>query len=141
MDNGGQYFPQIENLDEIHEESPHATFLLTFRDMTGWYRSISHWPPNAEVVNPSMVMKNRMQRSNISGLPAGMGRDESEFSMWFCNHVTNVRDFVRKHPSHVLIEIDIEGSDNDVILGDLFGIPRSCWGHANKNPGLGGTKL
>lgn len=141
LDNGGTFFPQIESLEQIHQESPNATFLLTFREMAGWYRSITHWPPNADTLNPPLVMSNRMKRSNITGLPAGMGRDESEFSMWFCNHVTKVRDFVEKHPSHALIEIDIEGSNNDMMLGDLFGIKRSCWGHANKNPGLGGTKL
>ena len=32
------FFPQIELLDHIHEESPNATFLLMFRGMNGWFR-------------------------------------------------------------------------------------------------------
>jgi hypothetical protein len=32
------FFPQIELLDQIHEESPNATFLLMFRGMNGWFR-------------------------------------------------------------------------------------------------------
>lgn len=35
------FFPQIELLDEIHAESPNATFLLMFRNMTEWYRRCS----------------------------------------------------------------------------------------------------
>jgi hypothetical protein len=139
LDNGS-FFPQIEYLDEIHREHPNATFLLTFRGMAGWYRSISHWPPNADVINPPLVMSNRMKSANITGLPVGMGRNAGEFTMWFCNHVNNVRQFVKRYPSHGLIELDIEGEGNGKRLGELFGIRSSCWGHANKNPGLGGDK-
>lgn len=32
------FFPQVELLQQIHEESPNATFLLMFRNMTEWYR-------------------------------------------------------------------------------------------------------
>lgn len=137
----GSFFPQIEYLNEIHDEYPNATFLLTFRGMEGWYRSISHWPPRADVTNPPLVMSNRMKRSNITGFPTGAGNDSSEFSTWFCNHVTNVRNFIKRHSSHALIEIDIEGDGNGEMLGELFGIQTSCWGHANKNPGLGGKKM
>lgn len=133
----GSFFPQIEYLNEIHEESPNATFLLTFRGMDGWYRSISHWPPNADKTNPPLVMSNRMKRANITGLPQGVGNNVHEFSEWFCNHVNNVRDFVKRHPSHALIEIDIEDNNVGKRLGEFFGIRDTCWAHANKNPGLG----
>ncbi|KAL3774199.1 hypothetical protein HJC23_013376 [Cyclotella cryptica] len=134
----GSFFPQIEYLNEIHEESPNATFLLTFRGMDGWYRSISHWPPNADTTNPPLVMSNRMKRANITGLPSGVGNNVNEFSQWFCSHVNNVRDFVKRHPSHALIEIDIEDRNVGERLGKFFGIRDACWGHANKNPGLSG---
>ena len=32
------FFPQVELLNQIHNESPNATFILMFRDMSAWYR-------------------------------------------------------------------------------------------------------
>jgi hypothetical protein len=32
------FFPQVELLDEIHEENPNATFILMFRNMSDWFR-------------------------------------------------------------------------------------------------------
>lgn len=32
------FFPQIELLEQIHYESPNATFLLMFRNMSDWFR-------------------------------------------------------------------------------------------------------
>ena len=125
----GSYYPQIENLNEIHSESPNATFLLTFRDMSGWYRSVSNWPPNRK----RQMMNERIQAANITGLPPGKGANEFELSEWFCNHVQNIRDFVEKHPSHALVEIDITNPSVNEQLEELFGIRKGCWTNKNKN--------
>ena len=42
------FFPQIELPKKIHEESPNATFILMFRDMSAWYR---RWVNNGFIVD------------------------------------------------------------------------------------------
>ena len=37
------HWPQVDLLDEIHAESPEATFLLTMRDFDAWYGSMAGW--------------------------------------------------------------------------------------------------
>lgn len=130
----GSMFPQIEYLNEIHREKPNSTLLLTFRPMADWYKSITHWPPNADKINKPLLMSNRMTRANITNFPSGKGTNEAEFSNWFCGHVERVREFVALHPSHALVEVDIMNNNVGVILGEVFGIESSCWGHSNKNP-------
>lgn len=119
----GDDLPQLDHLEEINESYPNATFLLTFRDMEGWFRSLTNFNK----------MRSRMMRKNLTGLPAGKGRDVAEFSDWFCGHVRRVRDLVARNPQHALVEIDITDSGTGRRLEDVFGIDRRCWGHANEN--------
>lgn len=131
MDNG-VYFPQIELLDQLHEESPSATFILMFRNITDWYRSLSAWPPtnsNRAAGNLARDIESR----NITGLPPGKGKNEEEFSEWFCSHVQRVRSFVATHPSHSLVELNMADLDAGRQLEHAFGVSEKCWGHVNKN--------
>jgi hypothetical protein len=139
------FFPQIELLNEIHAESPNATLMLIFRNMSDWYRSLSYWKAgngtrhnSAETQGKSLA--ERLTNANITGLPPGRGVNETEMSQFFCNHVNNIRRFVAKHPSHSLIELDIASPSNAEQLESLIGISRSCWGQSNKNPELHATK-
>lgn len=44
VENLGQcHFPQIVNLEELHNEAPNATFVLTHRNMTRWAKSVKNW--------------------------------------------------------------------------------------------------
>lgn len=126
MDDGA-YFPQVENLLEIHEAYPEATFMLTFRSMESWYRSIS----NYYVWKRPLV--DIMREKDITGLPAGRGSNVDEFSQFFCSHVKRVRQFVKDHPSHTLVEVDIEDEKSGRYMQDVFGIGEDCWGHSNAN--------
>ena len=123
------YFPQIELLEEIVEGHPNATFFLTFRSMEKWYHSITHWPPRKNGPH----MNQRFRKLNITGLPAGEGRNIEELSDWYCNHVQRVRDIVARNPSHTLVEVDIEDPTIGQRMSDMFGIRKSCWGHSNVN--------
>jgi hypothetical protein len=139
------FFPQIELLNEMHIESPNATLLLMFRNVSDWYRSLSYWKAgNATNHNSAEIhgktLAERLTDANISGLPPGKGVNETEMSQFFCNHVNNIRRFVAKHPSHALIELDIASPSNAVQLESLIGISRSCWGESNKNPELHASK-
>jgi len=128
LDNG-QYFPQIELLEEFIHGHPNATFFLTFRSMEKWYQSLRNWPPRQHGPH----MNNRFRKLNITGLPAGQGKNLEELSDWYCKHVERVRGLVARHPSHTLVEVDIEDPDVGQRMEDMFGIEKSCWGHKNAN--------
>ncbi|KAL3788952.1 hypothetical protein HJC23_000236 [Cyclotella cryptica] len=127
MDNG-TFFPQTELLHQLHEGYPQATFFLTFRNMTKWYHSLSHWPPRPRGPH----MDERLQKLDITGFPKGKGKNEEEFTEWYCNHVLRVRELI-ENSDHHLIEVDIEDESTAQSMGDLFGISQGCWGHANVN--------
>jgi len=127
------YFPQIELLEELVHGHPNATFFLTFRSMEKWYHSITHWPPRKN----GPFMNDRMKKYNITGSPSNETPSNiDEFSDWYCNHVTRVRNIVARNPSHTLVEVDIEDPGIGQRMGDIFGIDKSCWGHANMNAAI-----
>ena len=122
------YFPQIELLEEL-VRSTNATFILPFRTMKGWYRSISNWPPSLE----SYHLKDRLRRSNITGMPFSTGDSLRVFSNFFCGHVQRVRDIV---PPDRLVEIDIEDPTTGSRLADIFDLDEACWGQSNINANI-----
>lgn len=126
----GHYFPQIEVLDDIVAAYPEATLFLTFRNMTKWYNSLKKWPPRKRGPH----LNDKLRENNITGFPTGVGKNVSEFSDWFCNHVQRVRRVVNDNPSLTLVEVDIEDSNIAKRMSDMFEIDESCWGHANVNP-------
>ena len=129
IDNG-QYFPQIELLEDLVHGHPNATFLLTFRDMQKWYYSITHWPPRQRGPHLDKFFK----KWNITGSPSNKGKShQKEFDDWYCRHVQRVRNVVSKNPSHTLVEVDIDDPDTGKHMEDIFGIDKSCWGQTNVN--------
>ncbi len=126
----GNYFPQIEVLDDIVAAYPEATLFLTFRNMTKWYNSLKKWPPRKRGPH----LNDKLRENNITGFPTGVGKNVSEFSEWFCNHVQRVRRVVNDNPSLTLVEVDIEDANIAKRMSDMFEIDKNCWGHANVNP-------
>jgi hypothetical protein len=47
-------------------------------------------------------------------------------------HTHNVREFVKRHPSHRLIEVNITDPNAGKIMSNAFGLSETCWGHKNK---------
>jgi hypothetical protein len=125
------YWPQIEALEEIHNEAPNATFILNFRNIPNWVRSVQNW----------VKLDKRLMACNIIGSPAlpspEGSNNNNDTSLWledfFCSQVERVRDFVAKHPSHALIEVDIEDPSAGEFLSQAFDIDASCWKQSNKN--------
>ncbi|KAL7444926.1 hypothetical protein ACHAXM_009648 [Skeletonema potamos] len=128
IDKGPENLVQVNYLNEIVRGVPNATFILTFRNMTNWYMSMSHWLPNSYPMNS---MRARFEVANITGLPAGVGRNVSEFSDFYCDYVKRVREEVAKYPGHELIEIDIEDPMVGWQMEEMFGINQTCWGKSN----------
>ena len=117
------HWPQIHMLDEIHAEAPNATFILVFRDVKAWIRSIRRW----KEVNVPYLIDALRDYCNV-------GSTDAELEQFFCDQVNRVRKFVQVHPSHKLVEVQLEDTENTSnILFRQFGIKRECWGHRNKN--------
>lgn len=141
------FFPQLSLLEEFHQESPQATFLLTFRPIQDWIKSISGWG--------STVMLNRFQLCDFPNLPRGIPEDlenktqvDAAMAEFWCSHVLHVRNFVREFPSHSLIEMSLEDTMTSAqIMYGLFPtkvnpnktseptseLSNGCWGHSNAN--------
>ena len=117
------HWPQIDNLEEIHAEAPNATFILSFRDIKSWTRSIRRW----KEFNVPYLIDALRDYCNV-------GSTDAELEQFFCDQVNRVRTFVQVHPSHKLVEVQLEDTENTSnILFRQFGIKRECWGHKNKN--------
>ena len=128
IDKGPENLLQVNYLNEILGGISNATFILTFRNMTNWYRSLTNWyTPN----RPEKNLRYRFERANITGFPKGVGRNVSEFSSFYCDHVKRVRKEVAKYPGHTLIEIDIENPTAGLQMEEAFGTNHTCWGHQN----------
>jgi hypothetical protein len=126
-----QYFPQVELLDLLVNAYPNGTFLLTFRDMVDWHRSLMHWTPKTN----KRPLDKRMMNANITGLVADVNDDESEqlrdFTNFFCDHVNRVREIV---PRHRLVEINIDDMQyTGTYLSEVFDVDESCWKRTNVN--------
>ena len=160
------FFPQLSLLDDFHAESPHATFLLTFRPMEDWIRSLSNWHtilerlaacnlPNLPRGVPDLTHHRdgdsiHSSRSKRNGYPMNLTDTVLGATMrqFFCSHVLHVRNFVKEHPSHTLLELDLYDEQTPKLLDQLFTSPKlpqvnapssntSCWdkykGGSNQN--------
>mmetsp|Transcript_9381 Transcript_9381/g.16044 ORF Transcript_9381/g.16044 Transcript_9381/m.16044 type:complete len:297 (+) Transcript_9381:105-995(+) len=122
IDRGPEHLVQVNYLNEIVRGVPNATFILTFRNMTNWYKSMSNFNN----------LRQRFEAANITGLPRGVGRNVSEFSHFYCEYVKRVREEVAKYPGrHELIEIDIEDPTVGWQMEEAFGTSHTCWGKKN----------
>lgn len=130
IDSGPENLVQVNYLNEIVSGVPNATFILTFRNMTNWYTSLTNWWPIN--LNKENNLRKRFERANITGLPKGVGRNVGELSRFYCEYVKRVREEVAKYPGrHELIEIDIEDPKVEWQMEGMFGIPHTCWGKHN----------
>jgi hypothetical protein len=129
------FFPQLELLEVFHEEVPDATFVMNFRPIGDWIKSMKNW--NILPLRFSKCHFPNMPR----GIPKNARRPEHDMALFWCSHVLHVRRFVQEFPSHILIELDLYDSNTSAaVLSSLFpnrnknaiAEEQSCWGHANK---------
>ncbi|KAL7499392.1 hypothetical protein ACHAWT_008167 [Skeletonema menzelii] len=136
IDRGPENLIQANYLNEILSGVPNATFIMTFRNMTKWYMSLTNWWSDSKQVpflpTKDNSMRKRFEVANITGLPVGVGRNVSEFTHFYCEYVKRVRKEVAKYPGrHELIEIDIEDPSVGLQMEEVFGVNRTCWGKSN----------
>jgi len=124
-------FPQIDHLREFHDAYPEATFVYTWRPFENWIASVSKWYGS----DPTNTLRDKFSCFNITGLPAGAGEEDEDMRRFYDSHRERIRAFVRDHPGHRLIEIDVESEGAGDDLENTFGIDRRCWGNYNHMPG------
>jgi hypothetical protein len=111
------YMPQVNDLEKLSASYPKATFILNTRNASRWVHSLRTF----------LDFDEKLKKCDLKGFPAGTGDTDEEFEAFFHQHSQNIRDFVKKHPSHKLIEVDIEDPNAGHILADAFGQSPECW--------------
>jgi len=131
------FFPQLSLLEAFHQEAPNATFVLNFRPMREWIKSMRGWGD----------MMHRFQLCHLPNMPRGFPENiHNETAMtpvmhhFVCSHILHVRHFVEEFPSHALIELDLYDSNTSaMVMSELFStvaeekVNPTCWGHANES--------
>jgi hypothetical protein len=120
------HFPQITDLERFHQEAPNATLILNRRNIERWVRSVEHWKlPQFRRVSIA---------ERLARCPDGpVSANATDLAEWHRIHIQRIRDFVQRHPSHALIEIDIEDPTTAQRMATLFQTKQEYWGHANHN--------
>jgi len=119
------YMPQVTELDNLHSHYPNATFILNLRDPASWEKSVRNWFQLASIFQ-------------MTDLPEyGYPKGKLALQEFYVNHTKRIRDFAKSHPSHALVEVNIEDEKAGENLAEAFGLSPSCWGQSNENGGRG----
>mmetsp|Transcript_36229 Transcript_36229/g.66553 ORF Transcript_36229/g.66553 Transcript_36229/m.66553 type:complete len:279 (+) Transcript_36229:180-1016(+) len=119
-DKGLCHMPQVQYLQDIHDEAPMATFIMNTRNVTRWIKSMRGW---------SSLDKRFVKCSKATGLNAS---DDLSLERYIVDHVRMVRDFVNRNPTHALVEVDIEDPNAGCIMSSLFKTDSKFWTHHNQ---------
>lgn len=118
--------PQIFFLEELHEASPNATYILPLRPPEEWANSVFHWfNARGRIVNEFRHFNQSLQRPGKALAKQFLARVYQE-------HNDRIRLFVKKYSSHKLVEVNITEPNAGEQLSATFGLNASCWGHHNK---------
>lgn len=146
-------YPQIQLLDELHQEVPNSTFILLFRPVDDWYISAQHqagmparW---GKMVMPGIRLTEQqlVQKKEQDDKKHNFNLSKEQVRNWWCTHVEHIREYVRQYPSHRLIELDLnDKTETPYLLDKLFNVHQGtdnalptnpldytspCWGHDN----------
>jgi hypothetical protein len=146
--------PQCEYLEQLSQEAPHATFVLpVMEDIHSWLdHLISKYPPTVggqeSTLNYGVLLDTKcpyegltgslahaVQQSSDNALPLPLvtilgGDLKARLAQFACNHMQRIRQFVKDHPSHTLIEVNVDQHPEDSLklLNDIFQVDyhRQC---------------
>eukprot|EP00588_Corethron_pennatum_P013481 CAMPEP_0194277106 /NCGR_PEP_ID=MMETSP0169-20130528/9514_1 /TAXON_ID=218684 /ORGANISM="Corethron pennatum, Strain L29A3" /LENGTH=343 /DNA_ID=CAMNT_0039020981 /DNA_START=110 /DNA_END=1141 /DNA_ORIENTATION=- len=123
-------YPQLDagTMQAVHDHHPDATFLYGVRPFDAWIKSVDGWAPPPNV----FALRDLMRCHDLEGLPTGVGGTLEEMRNFYEGHLESVREFVRAHPTHRLVEVQIDSDFAGEVLEEAFGILRKCWGQYNK---------
>jgi hypothetical protein len=124
------FMPQHFNLEQLHEASPNATWILNLRDVDSWIGSVMKWGDlQNQLANEYLVQQ------QIHRLPTNQTEMKEFLKTIYSEHNDLIRQFVRDNPSHILVEVNIADIDAGEVLAEAFGLDASKWVQVNKNFG------
>ena len=144
------FFPQHHHLDAIHRSYPNATLILNQRSVRAWVDSVMSWDKTMQyrILNEfyqqestRFLFENSTSNDNNEGdqtsapppfANSNTATNKRYLEIVYNYHTEHVRDFVARHPSHALVEVNIDHDDAGTILAESFGLNADCWGHFNK---------
>jgi len=150
------FLPQHFTLPLLHESYPKATFVLNTRETPErWADNVMHWysvtnrfmnsfglryhkdiDPASITIAPKEDLNNQvLYRELEKSIARAKDVDEhnrrrNELADVYRKHTEKVRDFVRDHPSHRLVEVNVDDPDaGQVLAGEFSGenFRASCW--------------
>ena len=124
--------PQVRSLDAIHEAYPEATLVLPLLPAAQWVQSISVGnTANSGKGN----LRHNLRACNLADIdhpcPAECVDDDEKLAAFYDAHSESIREWVKNHPTHKLVELNVEGLGAGAKLADVTGINASCWGRAS----------
>jgi hypothetical protein len=127
------FFPQHFRIQELHESYPNATWILNWRDFDAWIESVVKWGTNDRLHD--QFMNEYFMQGAIPILPKSNNITATKEIMKkiYDDHHQLVRDFVQRHPSHALVEVNITNDNASVVLAEAFGLDPNAWKNINKN--------
>jgi hypothetical protein len=123
---GGMTLPQWRFVKEIHENFPNATWILNLRNPRAWLNSVDRWKD---------LRQRFIDHPAKPEFPAGKGEKDEEMMEFYELQAQRIREFVKEHPSHTLVEVQIDSPEAGQVMEDAFGISKTCWGNKNVNNG------
>jgi len=116
------YWPNLDFgvIKQIERYNPKCLFLLNTRKPEDILSSFKRWG----------FYDKRIRRSEIPGLPAGIGNDKNIIS-WINSHYNHCREYFYGKDNY--LEIDIYQNDCRERMQQKLGIEIKWWGVANKN--------
>ena len=118
------FLPQVTGMDQLHAAYPNATFVLPTRSAENWVRSVTDW-------QPAEKLRERFGKCNLKVCPKDCVDDDEKFAAFYESHTKAIRWWVQTHPSHRLLEFDVEDPDAAAKLAAATGFTDDCWGQAN----------
>eukprot|EP00980_Cylindrotheca_fusiformis_P008840 scaffold1888_cov120-Cylindrotheca_fusiformis.AAC.10 len=115
------YLPQHFALDAIHAYAPNSTFVLNLRPVADWVASVSNWFG----LGGRFLRRFRIDHRRTNRTKA--------LEDIFKNHSLLVRQFVNRHPSHKLVEVNIAHPNAGKVFATEFGLNENCWAKHNQN--------
>ena len=113
------FLPQVTELSAIHAAYPEATFVMATRKP-------EHWVKNMASLHK---LRDAFGACNLTACSADCVADDKRFAAFYDEHTYTIRQWAQKHPSHKLIEIDVDDVENSgKQLAAATGFNASCWG-------------
>ena len=116
------FFPtfQEDTLEQLYQAYPEATWILTIRNETEWYRSLSTFLGGKVLSKWNRCFAD--ERINV------LNTTDAQFWVeFYTNHTDRIDHFVKEHPSLRYFIIPLKEAPQT--LSEGFGIPLDCFDH------------